>query len=84
MVQRRARAEPLELVGGHRVPHGHLERLAVAARHAQADRAVGRVPALEQVREPECLDDVPGADPAVVRLVDEPEREDALFLWVVG
>ena len=78
MVQRRARTEPLELIRGHGVADGHVERFPAAARDAQADLRVGN--ALEEVREPEGLDDVAGADARVVRLVDEPERQDALFL----
>ena len=78
MVERRARAEPLELVGRHRVAHGDLELLPVPARYPQPNRNV--LLALQEVRQPERLDDIPGADAAVVGLIDEPERQDALFL----
>ena len=78
MVQRRARTEPLELVRGHRVADGDLERLSVPTRHAKVHDGVRL--ALEEVRQPERLDDIPGADAAVVGLIDEPERQDALFL----
>ena len=78
MVERRARAEPLELVGRHRVAHGDLELLAVPTRYPQPYRGVRL--ALKEVRKSERLDDISGADAAVVCLVDEPERQNALFL----
>ncbi len=58
--------------------HGHLKRFAVPPGHAQTD--LGVILTLEQVREPERFEGVPGAYAGVVVLVDEPEGEDALFL----
>ena len=74
MVECRARAEPLELVGRHREAHGCSPFLHVI----RPDRGV--LLTLEKVGQPERLDDIPGADVAVFGLVDEPERQDALFL----
>ena len=82
MVQRGARTEPLELVRGHRVADGDLERLPVPTRHAEVHNGVRL--ALEEVREAKRLDGVPRADASVVDLVDEPERQDALFLRYVS
>lgn len=80
MVECRARAQPLELVARHRVPRLDFKGLAGALRHA--DRNVRPFLAVEEVLEADGLDDVAGADPRVVRLVNEPEGEDALLLEV--
>ena len=82
MVQRGARTEPLELIRGHRVADGDLERLPVPTRHAKVHNGIRL--ALEEVREAERLDGVPRADASVVDFVNEPERQDALFLCDVS
>jgi hypothetical protein len=62
------------------VPRRDLEDFAALALcHADPD---GDVLACEKVREPEGLDDVAGADAAVVGLVGEPQRQDTLLLQV--
>jgi hypothetical protein len=66
VVERRAGLQPLELVARHGVPR----------------RDLGDVLACEEVREPKGLDDVAGADAAVVGLVGEPQGQDALLLQV--
>jgi hypothetical protein len=80
VVERRAGLQPLELVARHGVPRRDLEDVAsLALRHADPD---GDVLACEEVREPKGLDDVAGADAAVVGLVGEPQRQDTLLLQV--
>ena len=78
MVEGGARTQPLELVRRHRVPHRDLECLPTATGHPQTDGR--RSLTSQEIGEPERLDDVPSADATVVGLVDEPERQDALFL----
>jgi hypothetical protein len=62
------------------MPRRDLEDVAaLALRDADPD---GDVLACEEVREPKGLDDVAGADAAVVGLVGEPQRQNALLLQV--
>lgn len=78
VVQRRTRTKPLELVCRHRVAHGNLQRLAVLAHHTEVDNGVG--PAFQEISETNRLDGIACANAGVVDLVNEPERQNALFL----
>jgi hypothetical protein len=79
VVERAARAQPLELVARQRVVDGHIEwRTAGARRDAERERRGGV--AVQQRGEPARLERVARADARIVGLVREPEREDALLL----
>ena len=59
---------------------GDLKCLAIALRNTNGD--VWPLLAVEEVFQADSLDDVSRAYPRVVGFVDEPEREDALFLQI--
>ena len=78
VVQRRTGAEPLELVTRQGVSGRDIEGLAVALGHPNSDLRV--LVAVEEVSQAVGLDHVTRSNTGVVRLVDEPKRENALFL----
>lgn len=78
VVQRRAGAEPFELVTRQSVSGRNVEGLTVALGHPNGDLRV--VVAVEEISQAVGLDHVTRSNTGVVRLVDEPKRENALFL----